>query len=153
MMPDPIALVVAHLRGESVVPFADVQAAIADLHTLVPPERIRAELKDAELMPRSYVTVRPGGGTGSEQDVPLFDARVDVRCYHRTGYEAARLERAVRAVLMPTDRTHGGWWANDGRVLSTSSAGAPLEFMDADGDWPGRIATYAFRIVEAPVTL
>lgn len=151
-LPDPVAAVLSFLQSDGTAAHPAVQAALTTLHTLVDPALIRAELREPALMPRAYVTVLPAGGPGSDPYLPYTDYRLAVRSYGATPYAAQQLDLAVRAVLMPAQRTQGGFSGAGALILSVLSATGPTPLVDAAGAWPFRLSSYLVRCLDLAVT-
>ena len=148
---DIVALVCAQLRSAGSPSRPAVQSALVALQAVVPVNYIRAALQDPGIMPHSYIVVQPAGGAGSGQFIPIADFNVAIRCYGVNAFEAAKIERMVRAVLIPADRTQGGFQQIDGNVLGVIGATGPTPLTDADGKWPYRLSVYTLRLAEVTV--
>lgn len=96
-------------------------------------------LHSADGMPTDTVLLRAaGGGVLAAGWMPTVDARVDVRSYAATDWEATQLDRQVARLLNGLRHEHTG----HGRILWCRFAGGPTQAREPDTDWPLVLSTW-----------
>jgi hypothetical protein len=126
----------------------------ADVGQLVAGRVYGAELPggDAGSMPRAAVVVGVAGTPslrpGTRDYIGWSKRRVDIRCYGQSFQQAMRVAAAVDAHLKEWERRG----INGVLVDSFTHTAGPIQFRDADTDWPLVVTTwnvlYADRLVQ-----
>jgi len=139
--PDPITAVQAFLQADT-----DLVALLGDAAWV---KTRMLQGTDVEAMPRKAVVLKPVPGPGDRGRVEISLRRVDAWCYGETEFEAARVERAVRAAFKHMDRrtVSGEALLHDATIES-----GPLEARDRElGDAPYHLTTYLVLASEVAV--
>lgn len=136
-MPDWLVAVIAFLQSRDAItaicPVGDIRQQ--------PPQDTGA--------PRYAISVQRSGGFGAWPSVPYLDARVDLRCYGPTAYDAMTLWRTVQTEL-EGDRRRGGFTAAGCRVLNITLSSGPVDNLVDEG-WPMVLSTHDLLVSETAV--
>lgn len=79
-----------------------------------------------------------GGGTLAQGYMPTVDARLDVRCYHDTDWQAAELDRQVAVLLHHLDSEV----TTQGTIRWCRTAGGPNQLRETDTNWPASLTSW-----------
>lgn len=116
-MADPVAALVAYLNDQMTV---DVYGATFQGN------------------PPGGLVRSAGGGQLAQGYMPTVDARLDVRWYHDTDWEAAELDRQAARLLhhvRNVDTAHG-------RIRWCRIAGGPTQLRDGQTGWPMALTSW-----------
>lgn len=79
-----------------------------------------------------------GGGNLAAGYMPTVDARLDVRSYHETDWQAAQLDRQVAVLLHHLDHEA----TSQGTIRWCRTAGGPNQMRESQTNWPLSMTTW-----------
>lgn len=122
------------------VPTPDYKAALlvwlatrSPVTSVVPAANIRGKIPASATSGR-FITAVKSGGPGPHPYVPLSTARLDLRCYGSSEFDAMLIWRTVNAEINPPSRQFPTFVAAGCLVTNISVNAAPMELDDAG--WP-----------------